>query len=205
MTVCGMEAMATPNSLCVFCGSKLGLHPDYAEDARRLGESLARAGVRLVFGGGNIGLMGVLADAVLQHGGEVTGVIPNALVARELAHVGVRDMRIVDSMHTRKALMAELSDGFVALPGGLGTFEELCEILTWAQLDFHDKPISLLNTNGYFGPLIRLLDHAVEEGFLSERHRRLLHVDESVDALVNHILYTPVDPGSHADDLRRLT
>ena len=197
--------MSKLQSMCVFCGSKTGTNPAYAEAARELGTALARQGLRLVFGGGNIGLMGVVADAVLEAAGEVTGVIPNSLVARELAHVGVSDLRIVESMHARKALMAELSDGFVALPGGLGTFEELFEILTWAQLDFHDKPVAVLNTYGYYTPLVNLIDHAVAEGFIRRQHRNMLHVANDVDELMSFFLSAPIDRIPHTDELRRLT
>jgi uncharacterized protein (TIGR00730 family) len=170
-------------SLCVFCGSRGGSEPVYAEAAQQLGARLAAERIRLVYGGGNVGLMGTLADAVLANGGEVIGVIPVSLVDRELAHAGLSELRIVSSMHERKALMAELSAGFLALPGGLGTFEELCEILTWAQLGFHDKPIALLNTQGYYEPLLMLLDRAVAHGFLRAEYRRLLMVADAVSDL----------------------
>lgn len=192
-------------AICVFCGSRTGVNPMFQETARKLGEALAERNLSLVYGGGNIGLMGVLADAVLAGGGEVTGVIPNALVARELIHVGVKDMRIVDSMHARKALMAELADGFVALPGGLGTFEELFEILTWTQLDFHSKPVAVLNVDGYFSPLVELIDHAVGEGFLRQQHRDLLHIARNVEELIQFLLQIPGDTPSHSEELRRLT
>ena len=161
-------------SLCIFCGSSSGSKPEYAVAAAAMGRLLAKRGVRVVFGGGNVGLMGVLADAALAAGGEVVGVIPQMLVDKELAHRHVTDLRIVGSMHERKALMAELSDAFVALPGGLGTYEELFEVLTWAQLHIHHKPCGCLNVLGYFDPLARLLDHAVAEGFLRGEQRRLL-------------------------------
>jgi len=172
-------------SWCVYCGSKSGMRPVYAAVAKELGEALATVGIRLVYGGGNVGLMGILADAVLSRGGEVTGVIPEALVSRELAHTGVLDMRIVRSMHERKALMAELSQGFIALPGGLGTYEELFEVLTWRQLGFHDKPIVLLNANQFYDPLLEMLDRAVDDGFLSAANRRRLLVAQTVPQLLN--------------------
>ena len=197
--------MATIQSVCVFCGSRTGDHPDYAAAARQLGMELARHGIRLVYGGGNIGLMGVIADAVLNLQGDVTGVIPESLTARELAHAGVADMRIVDSMHTRKALMAELSDAFIALPGGLGTFEELCEILTWAQLGFHHKPIALLNVNGYYDPLISLVDHAVSEGFMSEANRAFLRDHHDLAHLLSDLLSIPRDTTNGGEQLRKLT
>ncbi len=151
----------------------------------RLGRELARRGVTLVFGGGNIGLMGVLADAVMESGGKVIGVIPRALVDREVAHHGVTDLRIVDSMHERKALMADLADAFLALPGGIGTLEEFCEVLTWAQLGIHGKPVCLLNVAGYYDPLIELLDHAMSEGFLSAEHRKLMLVGQEAGSLLD--------------------
>ncbi len=163
-------------SLCVYCGSAVGRQDVYRKTAVEFGRLIAERGMRLVYGAGNIGLMGVLADAALAAGGEVIGVIPEALVERELAHNGVSDLRIVRSMHERKALMADLSDAFVALPGGFGTFEELCETLTWIQLGIHQKPCGLLNVDGYFDRLIDLFDHAVAERFLRPEHRALLQV-----------------------------
>src|SRR2546421_2418842 len=151
--------------VCVFCGSRTGTAPVYAEEARRLGAALCRRGLGLVYGAGNIGLMGVLADAVLAHGGEVIGVIPRALVDKELAHAGLTQLHIVETMHQRKALMEQLADAFVALPGGYGTGDELFEILTWAQLHIHAKPIGLLNVAGYFDALLAWLNHTVAEGF----------------------------------------
>ena len=162
------------NSLCVFCGSNSGAKPEYAAAAAAMGKLLGERRVRLVYGGGKAGMMGVLADAALAAGGEVIGVIPQMLVDKELAHRQVTDLRIVGSMHERKALMAELSDAFVALPGGLGTFEELFEVLTWAQLHIHHKPCGCLNALGYFDPLAKLLDLAVAEEFLHSHERRLL-------------------------------
>jgi uncharacterized protein (TIGR00730 family) len=167
------------NRICIFCGSSPGRRPDYRAVAEDLGHLLAERDLELVYGGGNIGLMGAVADACLAAGGRVTGVIPEALVGREVAgraveHAGVTRLEIVDSMHTRKARMAELADGFIALPGGFGTFEELFEILTWAQLGFHQKPIGLLDVAGYYDPLVALCDRALEEGFLKPQSRRLL-------------------------------
>jgi uncharacterized protein (TIGR00730 family) len=162
------------NRICVFCGSRTGDRAVYAESARRLGEELARRGLGLVFGGGHIGLMGVLADAVLQGGGEVVGVIPQSLVDKELAHAGVTRMHVVATMHERKALMADLSDGFIALPGAFGTADEFFEILTWAQLGIHAKPVGLLNVEGFFDHLLAWLDHTARQGFLKPKHRSLL-------------------------------
>jgi uncharacterized protein (TIGR00730 family) len=161
-------------TLCVFCGSSVGNRPEYAVAAVEVGRLLAQRGIRLVYGAGNVGLMGILADAALAAGGEVIGVIPQMLVDRELAHRGLTDLRIVGTMHERKALMAELSDAFLALPGGLGTFEELCEALTWSQLGIHAKPCGALNIRGYFDDLQSLLDRALQEGFLRPEHRNLL-------------------------------
>ncbi|HKN89895.1 MAG TPA: TIGR00730 family Rossman fold protein [Acidimicrobiia bacterium] len=162
--------------VCVFCGSKHGVRPEYAEAARAMGTALAGAGIGLVYGGGRVGLMGVVADAVLAASGEVIGVIPDHMADREIAHYGLTDLRIVPTMHERKALMYELSDGFAALPGGLGTLEELFEITTWSQLGLHAKPTGLLDVEGFYGPLVAFLDRLVTEGFVSERHRRLLRV-----------------------------
>jgi uncharacterized protein (TIGR00730 family) len=171
-------------SICVFCGSSLGARPEYAAAAGAFGRLLAKRGIRIVYGAGHVGMMGVLADAALSAGGEVIGVIPQMLVDRELAHRGVTDLRIVGSMHERKALMAELCDAFVALPGGLGTYEELCEVLTWGQLGIHQKPCGCLNVLGYFDPLARMLDHAVKEGFLRSEQRRRFVSTDSAEALL---------------------
>jgi uncharacterized protein (TIGR00730 family) len=160
--------------LCVFCGSKAGDRPVYAEAARDLGRELARRGIGLVFGAGHIGLMGVLADAVLQAGGEAIGVIPTALVDRELAHKRLTELRVVDTMHERKAAMFELADAFMALPGGFGTLEEVFEIVTWMQLGMHEKPVGLANIDGFYDALLAALDHMVREGFLKPASRRLL-------------------------------
>jgi uncharacterized protein (TIGR00730 family) len=162
--------------LCVFCGSKHGVRPAYREAARAMGEALVAAGIDLVYGGGRVGLMGVVADAVLDAGGEVIGVIPEAMSDKEIAHYGLTDLHIVETMHERKALMYNLSDGFVALPGGLGTLEELFEITTWSQLGLHAKPTGLLDVAGYYSPLVAFLDQLVSEGFVSRRHRGLLRV-----------------------------
>jgi uncharacterized protein (TIGR00730 family) len=169
--LCGRVVM---RRLCVFCGSTTGQRALYADSARQLGELLAAHGVALIYGGGHIGLMGILADAVLRSGGQAIGVIPQALVDKELAHAGLTRLHIVTTMHERKALMADLSDGFAALPGAFGTGDELLEVLTWAQLGIHAKPVALLNVAGYFDSLTAWLDHAVAEGFLRSAHRRLL-------------------------------
>jgi uncharacterized protein (TIGR00730 family) len=160
--------------VCVFCGSKGGGRPAYAETARQLGGELVTRGLGLVFGAGHVGLMGVLADAVLGRGGQAVGVIPQALVDRELAHTGLTELLVVPTMHKRKELMADLADGFLALPGGYGTADETFEILTWAQLGLHAKPVGLLNVEGFFDPLLAWLDRAVAEQFLNPGHRGLL-------------------------------
>ncbi len=160
--------------ICVFCGSNLGSNPIYRAAAEQLASLLVQQGIELVYGGGNIGLMGVLADTVLAGGGKVIGVIPESLMAREVGHRGLTELRVVSSMHERKALMSDLSDAFIALPGGFGTFEEFCEVVTWSQLGIHEKPCALLNVDGYYEPLLRLFDHAVSEGFVHPENRRLV-------------------------------
>ena len=170
--------------LCVFCGSGYGVHPAYAQAARQLGECLVRERIGLVYGGSNVGLMGELARTVLHAGGDVVGVIPRALVEKELAFTELADLRIVESMHERKALMAELADGFIALPGGLGTLEELFEMLTWAQLNIHDKPCGLLNVQGFYSQLTGFLDHTVDQGFVEPDYRAMIVVEEDPDALI---------------------
>jgi len=163
--------------ICVFCGSNSGTDSAYRDTAVAMGHLLAHRTIELVYGGGNIGLMGALADAVLQAGGRVIGVIPESLMAKEVGHSGLTELRIVQSMHERKALMADLSDGFIAMPGGFGTFEEFCEVVTWSQLGIHAKPCGLLNVNGYYDPLLALFDHAVCEGFLREENRKIVLQD----------------------------
>ena len=173
--------------ICVFCGSSPGARAEYADAARTVGRSLARRGIGLVYGGGSVGLMGIVADAALESGGEVIGVIPKALATRELAHWGLSDLRVVGSMHERKALMADLSDAFVALPGGLGTFEEFCEVVTWAQLGLHAKPCGLLNVNGYYDSLLRFFDTAVERRLLGTSTRELALVASDVNGLLDRM------------------
>jgi len=194
-----LPASGSLKSVCVFCGSRSGNDPAFTRAAIELGRTLAERKIRLVFGGGQIGIMGSLADAVLAHHGEVTGVIPEALTAREIVHQNVADMRVVDSMHTRKALMAKLSDGFIALPGGLGTFEELCEVLTWRQLRIHHKPVALLNVNGYYSPLLNMLRTACENGFMGPENLGFLHVTDSIPALLGYLeTYGHSEPESDA-------
>lgn len=162
--------------ICVFCGSSPGRHESYLAAANKLGATLALRGIGLVYGGASVGLMGAVANAAKNAGGEVIGVIPQALVDKEVAHTGLTDLRIVSSMHERKALMAELSDGFIAMPGGIGTLEELFEIWTWAQLGTHSKPSALLNVNGFFDKLLSFMDDVVGDGFLKPAHREMLVV-----------------------------
>jgi uncharacterized protein (TIGR00730 family) len=170
--------------LCVFCGSNTGARPAYAEAARQVGALLAEEDIGLVYGGGNIGLMGLVADTILQQGGEVVGVIPGFLKDMEVAHLGLTELRVVASMHERKALMADLADAFLALPGGFGTFDEFCEILTWAQLRLQPKPCGLLNVEGYYDHLLAQFDHSVREGFLKPQHRALLISDADPSRLL---------------------
>jgi uncharacterized protein (TIGR00730 family) len=178
--------------VCVFCGSSAGARPAYAEAARRLGTALARRGYGLVYGGAHVGLMGILADATLAAGGEVIGVIPEALVRKEVAHRGLEDLRVVASMHERKALMADLADAFVALPGGVGTFEEFFEIVTWALLGMHQKPCALLNVEGYYEGLLALMDNAIIEQFLKPEYRRLVLTETDPERLLDTLeRFTP--------------
>jgi uncharacterized protein (TIGR00730 family) len=164
--------MATVKSLCVYCGSSTGNDPEYANEARAFGTEMARRGMTLVYGGGNVGLMGVLADAVLAGGGKVIGVIPRQLVDREVAHKGLTELQVVDTMHQRKTRMFELSDGFVALPGGFGTLDEMFEMLTWAQLGLHDYPCAFVDIRGYYSKLRGMMEHMVSEGFVREAQQK---------------------------------
>jgi uncharacterized protein (TIGR00730 family) len=173
--------------VCVFCGSSPGVRPEYAAVARSLGATLAARGVGLVYGGASIGIMGAVADAVLAMGGEVVGVIPRSIVEREVAHAGLSDLHVVDTMHQRKAMMAELSDAFVTLPGGLGTLEELFEVWTWGLLGIHHKPFGILDVDGYFAPLVAFLDHAVTQGFVREPHRAMALVDDDPERLLDRL------------------
>jgi uncharacterized protein (TIGR00730 family) len=180
--------------IAVFCGSRGGADPAYAEAAAALGRLLASRGCELVYGGAHVGLMGVVADAVLGGGGRVTGVIPASMVDRELAHRGVTDLRIVGSMHERKALMASLADAFLVLPGGMGTLDELCEILTWAQLGIHAKPVGLLEVRDYWRGFLTFLDTAVAEGFLRASDRARLHHHVDLETLVDGLLAAALEP-----------
>jgi uncharacterized protein (TIGR00730 family) len=178
--------------VCVFWGSRVGVSANYAAAAVAVGEAIARRGWRLVYGGGRVGLMGIVADAALAAGGEVVGVITAGLATREIAHAGLSELRVVETMHARKALMAELSDGFIALPGGFGTLDELCEALTWAQLGIHAKPCALLDVDNYFAGLLAFFDHAFSSGFLAQATRALLLTETDPEQLLDALeRYTP--------------
>ena len=173
--------------IAVYCGSNKGARAAYAEAAEKLGYQLARRRIELVYGGGCVGLMGILADAVLKGGGHVIGVIPEKLVIKEVVHEGLPDLRVVKSMHERKALMAELSDGFIALPGGYGTYEEFCEVLAWSQLGWHQKPFGLLDVAGFYRSFLEFFDHATREGFIRPKHRELVMVEEDPEKLLHRL------------------
>lgn len=177
----------TIKSVCLFCGSNPGKRPEYAEQARAFGTALAEQELTLVYGAGNIGLMGIAADAALAAGGKVIGVIPEFLKAKEVAHMGLSELHVTHTMHERKAMMADLSDAFVALPGGFGTFDELFEILTWAQLSVHNKPVGLLNVAGFYEPLMAMARHACSEGFAPAHNLELFAMADSVPDLLAHL------------------
>ena len=177
-------------NICVFCGSSVGNNPAFTEAAKSLGQQLAANDIQLIYGAGNVGLMGIIAEAVLQNGGKVTGVIPDFLWDKEVGHTGLTEVHVVDSMHIRKQKMASLADGFIAMPGGFGTLEELAEILTWVQLELIKKPVGLLNVNGFYTPLLNQLDHMVQSGFLKAQNRALLieiqEINNAVDLIRNY-------------------
>jgi hypothetical protein len=173
--------------VCVFCGSSTGARAAYGEAAARLGRELAKSGVALVFGGGRVGLMGILADSVLGGGGQAIGVMPRSLVEKEIAHTSLTDLHVVESMHQRKALMADLSDAFLLLPGGFGSWEEFCEIVTWLQLGIHRKPCAILNVAGYYNSLLSLADHASSEGFLRPAHHKMIIVEDDPHAVLSQL------------------
>ena len=183
--------MNSIRSLAVFCGSRVGNNPAYAQAGRDLGHAMGQTGIRLVFGGGRIGIMGVVADAVLAAGGTVLGVIPEFLTQTEVAHAGVTEMVVTDTMHTRKRRLYEESDAFLIMPGGLGTFDEAFEIITWRQLRLHDKPIILCNVAGSVAPLVATIDHAIEQGFADPACRRLFEVIEGVPAVMKRLKSLP--------------
>jgi uncharacterized protein (TIGR00730 family) len=178
---------STPFTICVYCGSRTGGRPAYAAAARSVGDLIGRSSAGLVYGGGNVGLMGVVADAALAAGATVTGVIPQALVQREVGHQGLNEQHVVPDMHVRKRLMAERADAFLALPGGIGTLEELFEVWTWRQLGYHDKPIGLLNVEGYFDPLLDFMERCVGEGFLDDTQNQVLLVDTDPARLLQRL------------------
>jgi uncharacterized protein (TIGR00730 family) len=175
-------------SIAVFCGSEPGNSPLYLQAARDIGKTFAQKGIRIIYGGGNVGMMGALAGATLENGGTIIGVIPQALKVKELAKYDLTELIVVNSMHERKALMADKSDAFVALPGGYGTFEEFCEIVTWAKLGMHAKPCVLLNINGFFDHLIALFDHAQQEGFMTKTFRSLVLVENDISSLLDTVI-----------------
>ena len=182
------------NRICVFCGTNTGSRPEYGAAARELGQILAEQGIELVYGGASVGIMGELADSVHEHGGHVTGIIPQQLMEKEAAHTGIANLIVVASMHQRKSQMADMSDGFIALPGGIGTLEGFFEILTWGQLGIHAKPSGILNVVGYFDGLTRFLDHAVQEGFLTDEHRGAIMMETDPRRLLERMqAYTPPD------------
>jgi uncharacterized protein (TIGR00730 family) len=187
--------MSAIRSLAVFCGSRVGVNPVYAEAGRALGRGMAEAGIRLVYGGGRIGIMGVVADAVLAAGGTVLGVIPEFLTQLEVAHQHVNEMVITDSMHTRKRRLYEESDAFLTMPGGLGTFDETFEIITWRQLRLHDKPIMLCNVAGWAGPIVATIDHAIAQGFADPSCRNLFEVLDGVPAVLDRLRTMPAGKG----------
>ena len=189
-------------ALCVYCGSRQGTDPAFAAAARDVGSAIGRRGWRLVYGGGGSGLMGEVADAALAAGARSTGVIPAALMERELGHRGLEELLVVETMHERKRMMAERSDAFVALPGGIGTFEELFEVWTWLQLGYHAKPVGLLNVAGYFDPLLAFLDRSVAQGFVPPAQRALLQVETHADALLDRLAALSGRPGG--DDYDRI-
>ncbi|MRV72201.1 TIGR00730 family Rossman fold protein [Duganella sp. FT92W] len=175
-------------SICVYCGANAGVSPRYADEARRLAHAMVEANLSLVYGGGNVGLMGVIADEVLRLGGEVTGVIPTALMEREVGHTGLTRQFIVKDMHERKAMMAQLADGFIAMPGGMGTMEELFEMLTWSQLGIHSKPVGLLNVDGFYDSLVGFIHHAKEQGFIKPQHAEMMMVETDPAALLKRFV-----------------
>ncbi len=174
-------------SICVYCGSALGAQPVYRETAVRVGQTIARRGKRLVYGGGAVGLMGALADAALAAGGQVLGIIPRMLFEREIQHGGLTEMRVVESMHVRKADMIEAADAMIALPGGFGTYEEIFEAMTWAQLGHHSKPCGLLNVNGFYDGFIALVERAISDGFVHPEHRGVLLIDDDIERLLDRL------------------
>jgi len=191
------------NSICVFCGSSMGNKPEYRQAAVELGRVLLERKIRLVYGGANVGLMQVLADTVLKGGGEVIGIMPQLLIDKEVAHSGLTKMITVSSMSERKSLMVELSDAFIAMPGGFGTLDELAEVITYNQLRLTDKPIGILNIAGFFNPLLSFFDHITEEGFLRHEHRHNLVIDDNIQGLILKMMdYKPVEMDKWLEDIK---
>jgi uncharacterized protein (TIGR00730 family) len=190
--------------LCVFCGSSSGMNPLYREHAAELGRTMALSGIEVVYGGGNVGLMGILANSALDHGGRVTGIIPKSIAELEIAHLGLTSLEVVNNMHERKNRMGELAEGFIALPGGFGTLDELAEVLTYNQLRIYDKPVGLLNVNGYFDGLLQFFDHCVAEGFVRQEHRKNILVAAGTTELLTLMEdFEPVAIGKWIDDIRQ--
>jgi uncharacterized protein (TIGR00730 family) len=199
-----MTGVKSIQSVCVFCGSQTGARPEYVEVARELGAVLARRGLTLIYGGGHVGMMGAVADAALANGGKVIGVIPEHLMRPEVAHQALTELLIVDSMHTRKRIMAERADAFVVLPGGYGTFEEMFEMITWLQLRLHSKPVGVINSEGYFDHLLAFLQHGAAEGFIRPQHWDLLIVEQAPDLLLERLrLHEPAVARGAAADFTR--
>ena len=184
-----------PFSVCVYCGSRNGARPGYRDLALRLGTAIGQRGWQLVYGGGRAGLMGAVADATLAAGGSVVGVIPESLMNLEVGHAGLTELHVVQTMHQRKQMMAERSHAFIAMPGGIGTFEELFEVWTWRHLSYHDRPIGLLDAEGYWAPMLQFLQHAVAEGFMDNGQMAMLHTDDDADRLLDALLRHAGDPG----------
>ena len=197
MTASPGATAAQPFSVCVYCGSRPGVRPGYAALARALGSAIGRRGWQLVYGGGRAGLMGMVADATLAAGGRVVGVIPDSLMRLEVGHAGLSELHVVQTMHQRKQLMAERSDAFIAMPGGIGTFEELFEVWTWRHLGYHDRPLGLLDAEGFWAPMLGFLRHAVAEGFMGPEQMAMLHTDDQVDRLLDRLARAA---GPRADD-----
>jgi uncharacterized protein (TIGR00730 family) len=195
-----------PFSVCVYCGSRLGVKPAYQALARQLGTAIGRRGWQLVYGGGRAGLMGEVAEATLAAGGAVVGVIPSSLMKLEVGHAGLTELHVVDTMHQRKQMMAERSDAFIAMPGGIGTFEELFEVWTWRHLGYHDRPLGLLETAGYWAPLVAFLRHSVAEGFMGDDQLAMLHIADDIDQLLDTLVRAAAHPvgGPLADDFSRI-
>lgn len=194
--------LASPFSVCVYCGSRTGTRPGYTALARRLGAAIGARGWQLVYGGGRAGLMGEVAEATLAAGGRVVGVIPDSLMKLEVGHAGLSELHVVQTMHQRKQMMAERSHAFIAMPGGIGTFEELFEVWTWRHLGYHDRPLGLLDTEGYWAPMVQFLQHSVAEGFMGTDQMAMLHHDDQVDRLLDTLAAAAGDPTD--DDFRRI-